>query len=75
MFDKVLIGGGILLGSVLIIENVVSWLYWYLFLSTNSNNWLVIFVSLIIWTAMGYWIKGITLNKNNIDDNWDDYNF
>jgi hypothetical protein len=74
MFDKALVGVWILLGSVLIIENMVSWLFWYLFLDTSANNWLVIFVSILIWIGMWFWIKWLVWTKKDLEEG-DDYNF
>jgi len=74
MFDKALILVWVLLGSVLIIENMVSWLFWYLFLDTSANNWLIIFVAILIWIGMWFWIKWILWKKNDLEDE-DDYNF
>jgi hypothetical protein len=73
MFDKILISIWILLSSVLIIENMVSWLTWYLFLDTNTNNWLIIFVAIIIWICMWFWIKWFFWEKKDTEE--DDYNF
>ncbi len=75
MFDKILIAWGILLGSILIIENMVSGLFWYLFLDTSANNGLVIFVSLLIWAGMWYWIKWLSNSKNSSDYDNDEYDF
>jgi hypothetical protein len=75
MFDKVLILIWVLLGSILIIENMVSWLFWYLFLDTNANNWLIIFVAIIIWIGMWFWIKWILWSKKDLNEEEDDYNF
>jgi hypothetical protein len=74
MFDKVLISIWILLSSILIIENIVSWLTWYLFLDTSANNWLIILVSIIIWIGMWFWIKWFFWEKKETEDG-DDYNF
>ena len=74
MFDKALISVWILLGSVLIIENMVSWLFWYLFLDQSANNWLIIFVAIVIWIGMWFWIKWILLKKNGSEDE-DEYDF
>ena len=74
MFDKALISIWILLWSVLIIENMVSWLFWYLFLDTSANNWLVIFVSIIIWIWMWFWIKWLISNKKGLEED-DEYDF
>jgi len=72
--DKVFILAGILLGSILIIENIVSWMIWYLFLSTNVNTWMLVFVSILIWIMIWYWIKWYLTNKSS--DYWnDDYDF
>jgi hypothetical protein len=73
MFDKILILVGVLLGSVLIIENMVSSLTWYLFLDTSANNWLIIFVAIIIWICMWFWIKWFFWEKKDTEE--DDYNF
>ncbi len=73
MFDKALVGMWILLGSVLIIENMVSWLFWYLFLDTSANNWLVIFVSILIWMGMWFWIKWLLSSKKDPEE--EDYDF
>lgn len=74
MFDKALIAVWILLGSILVIENIVSGSFWYLFLDRSANNWTVVFVSILIWLGMWLWIRGIFLSKKELDDE-DEYDF
>ena len=74
MFDKILIGVWILLGSILVIENMVMWVIWYLFLDAWANVWVIVLVSIIIWTSLWYWVRWILKNKNIEEEN-DEYDF
>jgi hypothetical protein len=74
MFDKVLVLGGILLGSILVIENMVTWMIWYLFLDPAANSWVIVLVSIIIWIAIGYWTRNWLIDSNK-EEEYDDYNF
>lgn len=74
MFDKILIWVWILLGSILVIENVVSWYNAYLFLDTWASSWIVILVWIIIWIWIWFGIKWILWQKK--EDEWEDeYDF
>ncbi len=73
--DKVLILVWILLGSVLIIENIVSGMIWYLFLSTNANTGMLSFVSILIWIIIWYWVRWYMNNKSSNDYDNDEYDF
>ena len=76
MFDKVLVFGWISLGAILIIENMVSWYSWYLFLDTWASAGSVVIVSILIWAWIWFWIKWLINNKSkNENENEDDYNF
>ena len=75
MFDKILIAIGILLGSILVVENMVMWMYWYLFLDASSNVWVIVLVALFIWTAGWYWVRWLLSNNNNNEYETDDFNF
>ncbi len=74
MFDKILIAVGILLGSILVIENMVIWQMWYLFLAQWTNVWIIIFIALLIWVSLWYWVRGI-LNNKSVEDESDEYDF
>lgn len=74
MFDKVLIWGGILLGSILIIENIVNSAGAYLFLD-YTNTWTVVFVSVLIWVAMWFWFKWFMNRETTTNEEENDYNF
>jgi len=73
MFDKILVAGGILLGTVLFIENMVIWLYWYLFLYRWVNNGIVILVAIFIGVAMWYGLKWIFNKKEYWEEDEDFY--
>ena len=76
MLDKVLLLVGILLWSILVIENMVVWLMWYLFLDPGTNVWVIIFIAILIWIWMWYGTRWILNSKDNQDDDDnDDYNF
>jgi hypothetical protein len=70
MLDKVLILGWILLGTVLIIENIVNSSWAFLFLDF-TNTWLVVFVSIVIWVATWYWVRWKMSSKEYNDEEFD----
>jgi len=74
MFDKILIGAWILLGSILVIENMVIWQMWYLFLTQGINVWIIILIALLIGVSLWYWVRWILNNKSNEDES-DEYDF
>ncbi len=66
----------VLLASVLVIENMVVWMIWYLFLDPWANVGIVVFVAVIIWIMIWYWIKWNMTDNNNDDyDENEDYKF
>lgn len=75
MFNKVLIWTWVLLWSILVIENMVVWITWYLFLDQWANNWVVIMVSILIWIGIWFWSKWLIDKNNDVSDNDDNFNF
>lgn len=73
MLNKILIFGGISLAAILVVENMViaSWTA-YIFLARWGAGVLSI-VSIIIWWAIGFWIKWIISDKNKYDDDRMDF--
>ena len=69
--DKALILIWILLGSILIIENLVTWLRWYLFLSSSSSTWTLSGVSIVIWIMIWYWVRWLMVRKEGEEDDYD----
>jgi hypothetical protein len=70
--NKILIGISILLGSVLIVENMVLWnqaqiIIWY----SNAGN--LVFFSIFLWTMLWFWIKWLINEKNNNFENNDEW--
>lgn len=74
MVDKILIFGWIALGAILVIENMVNGITWYLFLDSSANVWIIIFISIWIWIWIWVWIKWILGIKKSPDED-DDYKF
>lgn len=70
MLDKVLILVWILLGTVLIIENIVNSSGAFLFLDF-TNTGFVVFFSIIIWIAIWYWLKWKMSSKDYNDEDYD----
>jgi len=67
--NKILIGGGILLGSILLVENFILSqsayiLIWY------WNTWSLTMFSIFIWIIFWYWIKWLIAEKST--DKYDD---
>jgi len=73
MFNYILVGLGILLGSNLIVWNIITSSRAYIF-TIPVNAAVIIFVSLIIWLGIWFWLKWIFSKKDNNDQD-DDYNF
>lgn len=75
-FDKTLILIWILLGSILVVENLVTWLKAYVFLWTSMSTWVLSLFSIFIWMMIGYGMRWKFKNgsKDN-DDDWEDYDF
>jgi len=73
MIDKVLVLGGILLWSVIVIENMVTWMIWYLFLDPTASTWIIALVSIFIGIAIWYWAKGMLSKKSEFEE--DEYDF
>ncbi len=71
MLDKSLILVWILLGSVLVIENVVSWYPAYLFLDTSANLWITMLIAILIGVMIWYWIRWKISKSSNQDDDFD----
>ena len=63
MFDKVLVAGGILLGSILFIENMVITSVGYLFLYNSVKTWIIVFVGILIGAALWYGIRWLLEKK------------
>ena len=68
--DKILVWASILLGSILVVENMIVWWYAYIWIWTSSS-WTLVLVSMLIWVMLGYWGKWLLIMqnlKNNDDD-------
>jgi len=70
MLDKILIAIGILLWTVLIIENIVNSSGAYLFLDF-TNTGFVVFFSILIWIAIWYWVKWKISSKDYDEEDYD----
>lgn len=73
-FDTWLILIWILLASVLVIENMVLWMIWYLFLDSSANVWIIILVAVFIWISIWYWFRW-NLSKKSWYDEENEYDF
>lgn len=69
--DKILVWASILLGSILVVENMIVWWYAYIWIWTSSS-WTLVLVSMLIWVMLGYWGKWLLSSKSqNNDDDFD----
>ena len=74
MLNKALILGGILLSSILIIENTVISSQAYLFIWYSNTSFLTI-ISILIGTWLWYWIRWFFNQKESEKYEDDDYNY
>lgn len=53
----------ILLSAVLLVENMIIPLQWYVFL-WNSTTWALTFWAIIVWMMLWYWISWYMNSKD-----------
>ncbi|MDD2870593.1 MAG: hypothetical protein PHS49_01265 [Candidatus Gracilibacteria bacterium] len=68
MMNIIFVFGGIALGAILIIENMVTGLSAYVFIDGSSKTYILSFVSIIIGIFIGYGLRGM-LEKDDGNDN------
>ena len=73
MFNYILVWVGVLIGSNLIVWNLITSSRSYVF-SIPVNAAIIIFLSLIVWIWIWFWLKWI-LSGKNINEDDEDYNF
>ena len=71
MINKIFVFGGLALWAILIVENMVSGMIAYIFVSTWWTRFLSL-VSIITWIFIWYWLKWMFAKD---DTNVDDYDF
>lgn len=74
MIDKILIWAWVLLGSILVIENLVVWYTALLFLDRNALAWTLSLFSIFIGILIWYWSRWFIMGKNK-KESIDDYDF
>lgn len=68
MMNIIFVFGGIALGAILIIENMVTGLSAYVFIDWSSKTYILSFVSIIIWIFIWYGLRWM-LEKDDWNDN------
>jgi hypothetical protein len=66
--NKIFVFGWIGIWAILVIENLVTWMSAYVFLSTSSSSGILSLVSIIVWIFIWYGLKWMFEKDHSAED-------
>ncbi len=72
MFYKLLFGISLVIGLIVVIENLAMWdvSLWY-FILLEAYTWFLTFLSILTWVWIGFGLAWMIMKKKDEDDNYD----